>query len=340
MGYGSNGINNDGTFMNVGNYLGARPSIRLLGREKGYDTGHAMAALLGIGSNLELKQPARPTSRSGEEESSFRRSSTFSASSMSSQQGAQPRASPQHKPSHAGQPPPYAANGQPAHHQFHHRQNQHQHQHHHHHHHHHHQQHQQQRAMQQPPQSAASHHSVASSCCRGSAPATPAHLLPAAGVSRFSRAQQQQQQQQQQRGPAACRSRSMSTDSGSLGSVQDSPRCASPPSTRAGVMPLRVGMRVITTKNIDLRSGTVLRRGVMGVVCKVPGDIKGTVAEVDIPDGPLFDAWPGTVAPIPTTPRTPSVPSLDLSFKTRSSSCSLSHSQINPATMKAAGAGS
>eukprot|EP01062_Namystynia_karyoxenos_P058487 TRINITY_DN5000_c0_g1_i1.p1 TRINITY_DN5000_c0_g1~~TRINITY_DN5000_c0_g1_i1.p1 ORF type:complete len:251 (+),score=42.25 TRINITY_DN5000_c0_g1_i1:108-755(+) len=44
--YGNTGANADGSRMNLNNHIGGRPSIRLLGRERGHDTGHAMASLL------------------------------------------------------------------------------------------------------------------------------------------------------------------------------------------------------------------------------------------------------------------------------------------------------
>lgn len=68
--YSSNGINSDGSLMNVGNKLGSRPSIKLYPQ---YSSGSAMAALLsddgmGIGpaSTTSRKSPANssPTTTS------------------------------------------------------------------------------------------------------------------------------------------------------------------------------------------------------------------------------------------------------------------------------------
>eukprot|EP01064_Diplonema_japonicum_P034260 TRINITY_DN7046_c2_g1_i1.p1 TRINITY_DN7046_c2_g1~~TRINITY_DN7046_c2_g1_i1.p1 ORF type:complete len:215 (+),score=48.99 TRINITY_DN7046_c2_g1_i1:48-692(+) len=189
MGYGTNGENTNGTLMNVGNSLNEKPSIRLLGRERGYDTGHAMAALLGIRSV-------------GAEEVSVKG---------------------RRRPQLASTPAP--------------------------------------------------------------TPATTAGRTPILTSTTLK---------------------------------------------KAAATKLEIGMKIITIKKIDLHSGITLSEGAVGVVKKIPGDLKGTIAEVDIHDGPLFDAWPGTITVF--TP--PSIPSLDLS------TLSITTSERRAVQMKAAGVGS
>ena len=192
MGYGTNGMNSDGTLMNQGNMLGKR-SIRLLGREKGYDTGHAMAALLGLRSLTADEEDAMAQEEANRSESrgsvrKYQNTHTTHAASSPTLPTSYERDVPVER-------------------------------------------------------ERISHLST-------SAPHLP-------------HTKQKDTQHQ---------------------AAADLPESA-----------LRVGMRIITTKPIELHSGNSLRAGVIGVVCKVPGDLPGTVAEVDIPNGPLFDAWPGTI---------------------------------------------
>ena len=187
MPYGSNGMNSDGSSMNVNNALGNRSSIRLLGRERGYDTGHTMASLLGLRTMTDderkvmaadEKREAVKNSRRGGENPHF--ANRHLATSTEWNQ------SPLHKKAS----PPRATTKSPPQQQF---------------------------------ESPSSHMAIRS------------HEF-------------------------------------------------------------RVGMKVVTTKKIDLHSGNSVREGVLGVISKIPGEIRGTIAEVDIPSGPLFDAWPGTIA--------------------------------------------
>eukprot|EP01060_Flectonema_neradi_P039195 TRINITY_DN852_c1_g1_i1.p1 TRINITY_DN852_c1_g1~~TRINITY_DN852_c1_g1_i1.p1 ORF type:complete len:232 (+),score=49.61 TRINITY_DN852_c1_g1_i1:84-779(+) len=179
MPYGSNGINTDGTSMNVNNSLGSRSSIRLLGREKGYDTGHTMAALLGLRTMTDDEKRVMDANEKKE-------------TSKSRRGGDNPHFANRHlATSTEWQTPPMVAKASPP----------------------------RPAVMKSPVQETEAHYHTE----------------------------------------------------------------------------LRVGMKVVTTKKIDLHSGNSVPEGVVGVVSKIPGEIRGTIAEVDIPSGPLFDAWPGTV---------------------------------------------
>ncbi|KAJ9446475.1 putative cytokinin riboside 5prime-monophosphate phosphoribohydrolase LOGL1 [Diplonema papillatum] len=60
----------------------------------------------------------------------------------------------------------------------------------------------------------------------------------------------------------------------------------------------RRGMRVQLTQSLGLqKSRRTLNVGHPGTVAKVPGEMPGTVAEVDFDDGPLVDVYPGTIEP-------------------------------------------
>ena len=218
MPYGSNGYNTDGSSMNVNNVMGETRSIKLLGRQKGYDTGHAMAALLGIRS-LTADEQEHQRADQHRERMQQRGGGGGGGGSTS---GASSAAGSARRP-----------NSHASHHEH---------------------------AQRTPPQPHHHHHHAAASTRHQPHPHPHHHR----------RAPQQQEQQQQQ-----------------------SPLAVSPQQQQPG---LRVGMKIITTKPIELHSGNSLPAGVVGTVCKVPGDLAGTVAEIDIPDGPLFDAWPGTIA--------------------------------------------
>uniref|UniRef100_A0A7S3DK69 Uncharacterized protein n=1 Tax=Palpitomonas bilix TaxID=652834 RepID=A0A7S3DK69_9EUKA len=59
MPYGSNAINSDGTSCNVGNTLGSRPAVRLLGQKLGYDSGNAMKNALAWGDDEDETEKER-----------------------------------------------------------------------------------------------------------------------------------------------------------------------------------------------------------------------------------------------------------------------------------------